>query len=663
MKGRNWKRWGLLCILLLLLGIRQDVPKAQAMDENRIYTITPEQNFIFDEQTGMITGYQETGSSVEGTVGQEPQPTIQPAATEVVIPASIRGVAVQGLSGTFFGNTVIQKLVIPDTLKTFGDDTFNGCSSLHSISVYKTDKTYTEDEVTERQNQEWGLHFVLSAMLSTGEGVVDTEEGVTENTKLYYEVLDQGGNCAVIPASLESIGERVFYSCVFASFDVMDGSASFCDSNEGGVNQPEGVGACLLSLDQTKLYRMAPRFRDNNNSLQYSMPEGIVEVLPYAGQGLGWQQVQVSTTVKMIDAYAFDGSGLLGVTFAEPSQLETIGDWAFAHNDNMDIILPASVKTIGKYSFAYIANRTPDLSKTQITVIPEHAFEGCPNLHTITMPATLLVIEPYAFAGNPNLNEVVFTGQTLNSIGTGAFQDCQNMHKIDIPQGITSIEVNTFEGCSNLNTVILPEGLKEIKDNAFSNCQNIHTMVIPSTVTHIADNSFSGSNTRDIDTSKNAYARQKISGEAALPRVGSTVTKGKLVYKYTKSNASGGTVAVAKLKSKSLKSISIPASISYGGHSYQVTAIHAKVFQNCKKLKNVTIGKNVKTIGKNAFKNCKQLKKITIKSTKLTKSSVKANAFKGIAKKAVVKVPKKKFKAYKKFLRKKGLGRKAKIKK
>lgn len=663
MKGRNWKRWGLLCMLLLLFGIRQDAPRAQAMDENRIYTITPEQNFIFDEQTGMITGYQEAGASIEGTLGQAPQPTIQPAATEVVVPTAIRGVEVQGFSGTFQGNTVIQKLVIPDTLKTFGDDTFYGCSSLHSISVYKTDKTYTEEEVTEKQQQEWGLHFVLSAAVSTGEGVVGTEQGVQGESKLYYEVIDKGGNCAVIPASLERIGERVFNSCVFASFDVMEGSTAFCDSNEGGVNQPEGVGACLLSLDQTKLYRMAPRFRDNNNSLQYSMPEGIIEVLPYAGQGLGWQQVQVSTTVKTIDAYAFDSSGLLGVAFAEVSQLETVGDWAFAHNDNMDITLPASVKTIGKYSFAYITNRTPDLSKTQITVIPEYAFAGCPNLHTITMPATLLVIEPYAFAGNSSLNEVVFTGQTLNSIGTGAFQDCPNMHKIDIPQGITSIEVNTFEGCSNLNTIILPEGLEEIKDHAFSNCQNIHTMVIPSTVTHIADNSFSGSNTRDIDTSKNAYARQKISGAAALPKVGSTVTKGKLVYKYTKSSTSGGTVTVVKPKSKSGKSISVPASISYGGHSYRVTAISAKAFQNCKKLKSMVIGKNVKTIGKNAFKNCKRLKKITIKSTKLTKSSVKANAFQGISKKATVKVPKKKFKAYKKFLRKKGLGKKAKIRK
>ena len=276
---------------------------------------------------------------MEGTLRQAPQPTIQPTATEVVIPASIRGVEVQGLSGAFRGNTVIQKIVIPDTLKVFGDDTFNGCSSLHSISVYKTDATYTEEEVTEKQNQEWGLHFVLSSVISSEEGIAGAtpepplsgDEDISgtipeplaadgedaENNSLYYEVVDKGGNCAVIPASLNSIGERVFRSCVIASFDVMEGSTSFCDSNEGGVNQPEGVGACLMSLDQTKLYRMAPRFRDNNNSLQYSMPEGIVEILPYAGQGLGWQQVQVSTTVKTIDDYAFAESGLLGVTFAE----------------------------------------------------------------------------------------------------------------------------------------------------------------------------------------------------------------------------------------------------------------------------------------------------------------------------------------------------------
>ena len=71
-------------------------------------------------------------------------------------------------------------------------------------------------------------------------------------------------------------------------------------------------------------------------------------------------------------------------------------------------------------------------------------------------------------------------------------------------------------------------------------------------------------------------------------------------------------------------------------------------------MKKITIGKNVASIGKQAFSGCKKLKKITIKSAKLKSSSIGKNAFKGTAKKLTFKVPKKKYKAYKKFLKKKG---------
>ena len=78
-------------------------------------------------------------------------------------------------------------------------------------------------------------------------------------------------------------------------------------------------------------------------------------------------------------------------------------------------------------------------------------------------------------------------------------------------------------------------------------------------------------------------------------------------------------------------------------------------------MKKVTVGANVKSIGKAAFKDCKNLKNITVKSTKL--KTVKANALKGINKKATIKVPAKKLKNYQKLFRKKGQSSSVKIKK
>ena len=144
-------------------------------------------------------------------------------------------------------------------------------------------------------------------------------------------------------------------------------------------------------------------------------------------------------------------------------------------------------------------------------------------------------------------------------------------------------------------------------------------------------------------------------------QVGSKVTAGKFKYKVTNATAGKLAVAVQAPKSKTAKSVVIPATVKVQGSTYQVTSIAANAFKNCKKLKSVTIGKNVTSIGKNAFSNAKALKKITVKTTKL--KSVGKGAFKGIHKKAVIKVPKAKLKKYQKLFKGKGQKKTVKIKK
>ena len=81
-----------------------------------------------------------------------------------------------------------------------------------------------------------------------------------------------------------------------------------------------------------------------------------------------------------------------------------------------------------------------------------------------------------------------------------------------------------------------------------------------------------------------------------------------------------------------------------------------------KKVTKIVVGSNIQSIGNYAFSGCKKLKTIIIQSKKLTTKTVSKKAFMGIAKKVVVKVPKKKRTAYKKLLKKKGLSSKNRIK-
>lgn len=168
-----------------------------------------------------------------------------------------------------------------------------------------------------------------------------------------------------------------------------------------------------------------------------------------------------------------------------------------------------------------------------------------------------------------------------------------------------------------------------------------------------------------------------------IPKLGQITTQGRLVYKVTKSAASGGTVAVVKPSKKTWKTAAVPKSILWNGYTFKVTSINRNAFRNnkklvsvkigdnvssigtqafagCGRLKRVNIGKGLKTLGSRAFYRSKSLKKITIKSTKLKK--VYKKAFTGISGKAVLHVSGKRVKKYSRIFRKAGLPKSSKVK-
>jgi hypothetical protein len=574
-------------------------------------------------------------------------------ATEIIVPATIDGITVKGIGKEVFsGLEQVTTIGLPDTVTSFGDEAFSGCTSLNTMFSYDAD---SEDDVR----------------LSYDENSIIT-----------------------IPDKLKSIGTGAFADCTaIYKFAVADSNNYFkagtwvattsANQNENTTSVTRSSGEMLLSKDGKTLLRFAPAFHYTGEGL-YKLPTGLVYIAPYACEAVSLNGgFTIPNTVTTIGDYGFYKCGNLNnIKFAKTSSVEAIGNYAFANNPNLTITLPASVKTIGNYCFAYCVNIVIDISKTQLEVLPDYAFYECDNLHNLQTPKTLKSVGAYVFYGCNCLNEVEFLGDTLESIGTGAFQSCDNLHTIEVPEGVKTIADDTFDGCHNLNTIILPDSLKNIGDSAFKDCNNIHELVIPSGVTHISNNSFTGANKDAIDTTKNQYSQKFIKGK--LPEKGTTFVTGKLKYVITKSSKKKGTVAVVGVKSKKLTSVKIGKTIMYKGYKFKITSISVGAFKNCKKLKKVTIGGNVKSIGANAFYKCialkkitipakvtkigkkafygcKKLQNITIKTTKLTAKKVGSQAFKGIKSTAKIKVPKKKYKAYKKLLKSKGVSKKGKI--
>ena len=155
----------------------------------------------------------------------------------------------------------------------------------------------------------------------------------------------------------------------------------------------------------------------------------------------------------------------------------------------------------------------------------------------------------------------------------------------------------------------------------------------------------------------------------ASARVNTCFRVGNLKYRVTANQV----VTCYGTTNSRVTKISIPSTVRYNGVTYRVTSIWANAFKKKSRLTTVSIGHNVSVIGKNAFYKCKKLKKVTI-GTGLTQ--INPGAFRGVKKgctitikslklkrvssridqsvsRMTVRVPKRKYTAYKKLLRKK----------
>ena len=100
----------------------------------------------------------------------------------------------------------------------------------------------------------------------------------------------------------------------------------------------------------------------------------------------------------------------------------------------------------------------PD-SETQIC--DGGAFEGCQTLAKVTIP------------------------DSVTYIGKGAFKGCSSLASLIIPDSVTHIEDDAFSGCSSLASLTIPDSVTQIGPHAFCGCSSLASLIIPDSVTHI----------------------------------------------------------------------------------------------------------------------------------------------------------------------------------
>lgn len=264
--------------------------------------------------------------------------------------------------------------------------------------------------------------------------------------------------------------------------------------------------------------------------------------------------VFIPATVRSIGSHAFIYcNALTTVTFAEGSQLKSIGSNAFWGSEHLyprfkEIKIPDSVETIGN-----------------------GAFRHCQNLERITLPSALQTLSNGTFYGCAALSEVTFPA-SLKTIEKSAFGYCRNLSEVKLPASLTTIQSYVFNGCSALKTVFYDGSLAQWN--------------------HITAN-----NDADKDADKDVLGYScpsLVTGDYTAQFI--SVKDDPFAYPPPK------TVTITKYTGTE-STVILPSTIS----SWPVTKIGEDALKDNTTITSVTIPDSVTEIGSNAFAGCTNL--------------------------------------------------------
>lgn len=153
------------------------------------------------------------------------------------------------------------------------------------------------------------------------------------------------------------------------------------------------------------------------------------------------------------------------------------------------IILPSSLKSIGRYAFKDCTNlQSVEFSSDSIDM-ENSVFCGCTRLYEVKLPKKLVEIPNSTFYGCKNLKNCEIPSG-VKEIGGAAFCGCAALEEITIPSTVTKIGAAAFKNCKEIQNIELPSGLLEIADATFEGCELLYKIILPSQLVKIGDRAF-----------------------------------------------------------------------------------------------------------------------------------------------------------------------------
>jgi hypothetical protein len=153
-----------------------------------------------------------------------------------------------------------------------------------------------------------------------------------------------------------------------------------------------------------------------------------------------------------------------------------------------DVTIPEFVTEIGENAFSNLDVESVKISGV-VTKIGAGAFNWCEHLKTINLPEGLLLIDDNAFADCGELEELIIPNG-VKFIGASAFHACSGVKKLTLPNSLTSIGRRAFDFCVSLSEVKVPQAITILSDGAFSHCEGLRKVILPEGLVTISDWAF-----------------------------------------------------------------------------------------------------------------------------------------------------------------------------
>lgn len=161
-----------------------------------------------------------------------------------------------------------------------------------------------------------------------------------------------------------------------------------------------------------------------------------------------------------------------------PEGLETIGIQAFCDCDSLKtVIIPSSVNSIGFGAFEWCD------SLTEIKVKSNNAYFTDINGVLYNKDKTKIIQYPKA-----KTQTSYIIPSSVTTVGRDAFEECENLKSIILPERLTSIEESAFSS-SGIKTIEIPAGVTTISRSAF-NSSFIESIVLPNNIVKIDEMAF-----------------------------------------------------------------------------------------------------------------------------------------------------------------------------